>query len=210
MYQMETKETVIFLFGVFLIVMIVAVLVKIYYTVEHQGAQLQILLKHDKETFVPWKSRAQVQNMSSVYRNQLLPDNKQLTPNPGNMLAINNQRAQRPCQALTTEQLKRYGNEKVDGLAEHATKADELNITTEESLKTGNLSTMDVNVQSNYVEDEGPAIDQTGVIQETDQTVSENFTGNHRINPSFLNSMTPGFKQANESSKERYRKGRKM
>ena len=208
MYQMETKETVIFLFGVFLIVAIISVLVKIYYIVEHQGAQLQILLKHDKETFVPWKSRAQVQNMSSVYRNQLLPDNKQLTPNPGHMLAINNQRALKPCQALTTEQLKRY--EKADGLAEHATKANELNITTEESLKTGNLSTMDVNVQSNYVEDEGPAIDQTGVIQESNQTVTENFTGNHRINPSFLNSMTPGFKQANESSKARYRTGRKM
>lgn len=205
---METKETVIFLFGVFLIVAIIAVLVKIYYIVEHQGVQLQILLKHDKETFVPWKSRAQVQNMSSVYRNQLLPDNKQLTPNPRHMLTINNQRALKPCQALTTEQLKRYEN--ADGLAEHATKANELNITTEESLKTGNLSTMDVNVQSNYVEDEGPAIDQTGVIQESNQTVTENFTGNHRINPSFLNSMTPGFKQANESSKARYRTGRKM
>lgn len=208
---METKETVLFILGVFLIVLIIGMLIKIYYVVEQHGLQISVLLKHEKEGFVPWRNRAIVQNLSSNYKNELLPGDKQLEPNRANMLAINNQRAQRPFQALTTEQLQRYPALKPDGLAGHADKAEELNITTEDSLKTGNLSGMDVNVQSNYIPDDGPAIDQTGIIQdsENNEAIAENFSGNHRVNPSFLSSMTKGFKQGNESSKNRYRETHK-
>ena len=186
---MGTIETVLFIFGVLLIVIIIALLVRVYYVIEQHGVQIAVLLKHEKEGFVPWRTRAHVQNLSSHYRQNLLPENKQLTP-PGisNMLAINNQRAQRPCQALTSEQLKRYaagynledGNKAladlnaqanvaaattgtvvekpVDGLAAHAENAEELNITTEDSLKTGNLTSMDVDTKTNYVPDEGAAV----------------------------------------------------
>ena len=237
--KMGTIETVLFIFGVLLVVIIVAMLVRIYYVIEQHGVQIAVLLKHEKEGFVPWRNRAVAQNYSSHYRQNLLPENKQLTPpGVGNMISINNQRAQRPCQALSTEQLKRYGavdasrvnaalaaaNEEAnaaaqmevvekpkDGLAEHAAKAEELNITTEDSLKTGNLSSMDVDVSSNYVADEGAAVDQTGVVQDTTtENQTESFrmamaSGNHRIVPQFLGSMTEGFKQGNESFKSRYR-----
>lgn len=208
---MGTIETVLFIFGVLLIVTIIGMLVRIYYVIEQHGVQIAVLLKHEKEGFVPWRERAKVQNLSAHYRQQLLPENKQLEPH-GQTLFINNQRAQRQCQALTTEQLNRYSPAtQKDGLAAHSEKAEELNITTEESLKTGNLSTMDVDTKTNYVRDEGPAVDQTGIVQ--DEVVdgqSEGFrvaasSGNHRVVPSFLASMTEGFKQGNESFKSRYR-----
>jgi len=217
---MGTIETVLFIFGVLLIVIIISLLVRIYYIIEQHGIQIAVLLKHEKEGFVPWRERAKVQNFSAHYRQNLLPENKQLKPH-GQMLAINNQRAQRPCQILSTEQLNRYGGkgsiasvgtpEPKDGLAAHSEKAEELNITTEESLKTGNLSTMDVDTKTNYVVDEGAAVDQTGIVQdEVAQGQSEGFrvamtSGNHRVVPSFLASMTEGFKQGNESYKARYR-----
>ena len=203
---METKETVLFILGCFLIVLMIGMLVKIYYTVEQHGLQISVLLKHEKEGFVPWRSYVQQKNYSANYRNHLLPEGKQLDPT-GKVMVMNNTRGQQPCHALTTEQLKRY-NEKgnvADGLAGHATNAENLNITTEESLKTGNLNSMDVNTQSNYVESSGPAVDQTGIVQEAEGSTPENVTGNPRTNPAFLNSMTEGVKQANESSKERYR-----
>ena len=211
-YQMETKETVLFILGVFLIVVIIGMLVKIYYVVEQHGLQISVLLKHEKEGFVPWRNRAVQQNLSSNYRNHLLPENKQIEPNRGNMLAINNQRAQRPCHALTTDQLNRYGAvlPNPGGLAQHAQKAEDLGITAEQSLKTGNMSSMDVDVQSNYVEDDGPAIDQTGIKQDepvVDGDVGD-YSGNPRVNPAFLKATTEGFKQAHESSMERFRKMR--
>ena len=197
---MDTKETVLFLLGVFLIVIIIGMLVKIYYVVEQHGLQISVLLKHEKEGFVPWRNYANARNYSSKYKNELLPENKQLTPNAANMVAPNNTRAQRQCHILTEKQL--------DGLAGHAANADNLNITTEESLKTGNLSSMDVNVQSNYIEDEGPAIDQTAIKQDESNDITQ-YSGNPRTNPAFLQSMTEGVKQANESGKERFRNMRR-
>ena len=127
------------------------------------------------------------------------------------MVTPNNTRAQRQTHILTEKQLTAYGGvapTKLDGLAAHAANADNLNITTEESLKTGNLSSMDVDVQTNYVEDEGPAIDQTGIKQDESVDVTE-YSGNPRTNPAFLQSMTEGIKQANESGKERFRSMRR-
>ena len=203
---MDTKETVLFILGVFLIVVIIGMLVKIYYVVEQHGLQISVLLKHEKEGFVPWRNYAHARNWSSRYKNELLPENKQIEPNVANMVAPNNTRAQRQCHILTEKQLAAYNS--LDGLAGHAANADNLNITTEESLKTGNLSSMDVDVQTNYVEDEGPAIDQTAIKQDESLDPTQ-YSGNPRTNPAFLQSMTEGVKQANESGKERFRNMRR-
>ena len=207
---MRLPDSILIIFGALLVIIIIAMLIRIHYVIKQQGVQISVLLKHDKEGFVPWRERAKVHNLSTKYRQNLLPENKQLEPH-GQMWAINNQRARRPQQALTTEQLKRYDSSNTDGLLGHSERAEDLNITTEQSLKTGNLSSVDVDIQSNYVNDEGPVIDQSGVVQDDiSMNQSEGFrvamsSGNHRVVPSFLASMTEGFKQGNESTKTRYR-----
>ena len=208
---METKETLFFILGVFLIILIIGMLVKIYYVVEQHGLQISVLLKHEKEGFVPWRNQALQRNMSSAYRNNLLATDKQLEPKNDGMYNVNNQRAQQPSYALTTEQLNRYTiKRKTDGLAHHNENANALNISVEDSLKTGNLSTADVNVKTNYVETEGAAIDQTGIIQEPvssegSEAPLSTYSGNPRTVPAVLGSMTEGFKQANQNSKKRFR-----
>lgn len=199
---MGAVETILYIFGVLLVVVIIAVLVRLHFIIEQQGVQISILLKHEKEGFSAYDRWVKQHNYSKL-PNHLMPSDKANPGRVGNEWASANTRAQGQC-FLVPES-------KQSGLAGHAETAAKLNITTGESVSAGNYSNTDFVRNSNYVSrgDNAVAEDQRSFNGEI--ISPEKATGNARSGlPDFLLSSTEGVKQSNESSKERYRLSRKQ
>ena len=207
---MGAKETILYIFGVLLVVVIIAVLVRIHFIIEQQGVQISILLKHEKEGFSHWDRIVRQQNLVGQPQNLLAEDVQKKYISDAKHLSSANTRAMRPCHALSQKQLDSYS-----GIAAHSETAQKLGITTQDSMGTGgNLKDVNFVTATNYVSTEdSPAVDQSPIINTdktnndelTEQSKVEQFTGNLRKVPNFLGSFTAGVKQANESSKMRFR-----
>lgn len=198
---MGAVESVLYIFGILLIVTIVAVLIRIYYIVQQQGIQISILLKHEKEGYVPHNRQQQARAWSRVGPNQIVPSDKGFVPE-GGVWVNSNTRAQQPCQALTEAQLTSYSGG--GGLDKNAEVADKLGVDTETALVSGAGALS----ESNFGRDNIPSdADRAAVDQRADPTA---IGGNSRANPAaLLKSMTPGVKAENKSSSERFRSQRR-
>lgn len=212
---MGAVESVLYIFGILLVVTIVAVLIRIYYIVQQQGIQISILLKHEKEGYVPHDRYVQIMNKSRCSKNGIIPSDKQLECSDRPRNVSSNTRAQQPCAAMTDASLKCYSGEAAcisdepDGLAGIVNTAKRLGVDVNTTLVNGanSVNAADFNTTSNYnASKEGfAAVDQTGVNLRSNPSNIANV----RNCPAFMSSMTEGFKAAHEHSKSRYRERRK-
>lgn len=236
--QMDTYALIGLLFAFLLIIVVACMLVRLYFMIRDQGVQISILLKHEKEGFVPAQRWAQREAWSNLGTNKLMPGNKQYTTNNQTTLSTNT-RTWQPCQILPSNRIALANSQlpdevhpqtahaavkeqtmlpdvspaKVDaetvqqikaqesGIAGVAETADNVGASVEETLASGGGALSHANVEREIIpfNDELPAVDQRGIVENPSAQYSE------RQSPAFLNSSSEGFKARNESSKARFR-----
>lgn len=202
---MGAVESVLYIFGILLIVTIVAVLIRIYYIVQQQGIQISILLKHEKEGFVLHNRWQQANAWSRYGPNQIVPPEKAFVPKVGPWVNSNT-RAQQPCQALTTDQLKEYSITTTSGggLDANTDVANKLGVDTVTALSSGAGAIQGTDFQTDTLTSDA---NQAATDQKPDATA---YTGNGRTTAAALiKSGTPGVKAANSNSSERFRAQRR-
>ena len=185
-------ETTLFLFNILLIVVIIAIYVKLSYTIKQQGFQISVLLKQDKEGFKEAMSPAQRWTRARKYR----------TSNNGLMPSWNQPKEKLPY-------LDEATSERGDRSMSYMLGNSKLDVSSKDLLKSGaNAITGSGYDSSVSMPDTSalPAETQTGVI-DTSTADPSNYSLNPRVSPSFLETSTTF--APNESSQERYRQNRR-
>ena len=196
---METSALIGLLFAFLLIIVIACMLVKLYFMIRDQGIQISVLLKREKEGYVPAQRWNMREAWSNAGPNLLMPSDKQYKTN-NNLLLSTSSRTWEPSHILPSDKLTRVkSNESgINGIVQTAK---EVGASVEDTLVSGAGALAQANVKRENIpfREDLPAIDQRGVIENPVSSFSE------RQSPSFLNSVSEGFKVRNENSKSRFR-----
>ena len=102
--QMDTYALIGLLFAFLLIIVVACMLVRLYFMIRDQGVQISILLKHEKEGFIPAQRWAQRESWSNLGSNKLMPSNKQYVTKNGTTMTTNS-RSWQPCQILPSDRI---------------------------------------------------------------------------------------------------------